>query len=1147
MPLTVYLAQPFDHLHEADMFRTIARGLEPVIDNGEFFFIGNLMVNNGEFDALLIGPHSLIVIEMKDYAGGVTFEFSENGSWKSDDGREIRGGKKENPFRQVRANKFAMADWMRHRFPAYKAERDPLGHISAAVVFSEPVVVRGGIPRGIDMWFEIGDLAWAPQAIASRRSNLLSIPGVTAREVIRKLGLGEGHLYNPEKASAGVSSVPSVSPNNGEPTIPSRANLAILKESGFVKELVALREQGGETGIVATQLIVAMQRAPLDPNPFDAMEADPVTGIEAFRIYCAAPKIFIGSFVIGSNYYPMVCGSRERVDGWVENNQGSALVMDAKGRLVFSVVNAPAEVATPAIDLNADAYFSRLEGFSLEKYVSKKGAVKLLNDLCPSSASQDIEEALELVDDDATRQFLRELIVLLAENNISGARARIGMLDGESCPAVDLPAQLDRVLESGDNTDVVASMEDFSERDRERIFSGKGLLDWIVYPHPEQRRIAYADYDKPVILTGVSGSGKTCVLIHRARYLANKYRKAGERIGIITLNRQLADFLKILVDEICSPEERENIVTISFYDYFASLLKEVGFEKYFSELKKLREERSTLRRVIDGADRRVMSGNLINEEEAWFHLMENKHPDFLEWIADLRKHVGEYNVDADNYLHEEVMLIRSALTIAERESVYEKKEDKGADRFRTGRAIPLNQNQRRDMLRVTCDFSEYLIAGAELDTLELTQALTPSWRDIQNLPAEKRFRCLLVDEFQDLSTLDLRLLHHVVTDKANGLFLAGDKVQKILVKKTELSKCTLGQGDVISRSILKNYRNSRQILRAASILANHYGNMAKGMGEDIEVLDPELAERETSRPIAVQSGDQIAEAWRLASEVLSAASESWNVCIVTADPVHISAERILNGAPKGMNASLISGDKVNAPGSVVISTLETVKGFEFKTVIILGLDGGVFPSAGRHHDEVWRDALRLYVAMTRARDHVYLLHSEAPSEFLELMRDEIQSTTGIVNSEEFVTDSDDLGSRREKRALHQPLLPRDESESGWREQMERVAGTYDEDSLGLDAQEVRGQLALPKQADTAGWREWENQVRVKQKECIDQFTNRYGDVIGQEVRVSFVDGRELEGVVTLMPNRSWQNYRNMRLMIDGREFTVGQIVGCVKV
>jgi hypothetical protein len=272
----------------------------------------------------------------------------------------------------------------------------------------------------------------------------------------------------------------------------------------------------------------------------------------------------------------------------------------------------------------------------------------------------------------------------------------------------------------------------------------------------------------------------------------------------------------------------------------------------------------------------------------------------------------------------------------------------------------------------------------------LTQALTPCWKEIRNLPVEKRFRALLVDEFQDLSTLDLRLLHHVTTDSENGLFLTGDKVQKILVKKTELRNCSLGRGSVIEKAITKNFRNSKQILTAASVLANHYGAIAKGMGEDIEILNPEYAERETNRPIAVKCTDQISSAWAYAQEVLTAARESWNVCIVTVCPERLAPLSILAKAPAGLNAAMISGDKINIPGAIVVSSLEDVKGFEFKTVIIVGLDQMWFPPSERHKDEVWRDALRLYVAMTRARDHVYLLYKGAPSLFLEKMKDEIQ-------------------------------------------------------------------------------------------------------------------------------------------------------------
>jgi excinuclease UvrABC ATPase subunit len=47
-------------------------------------------------------------------------------------------------------------------------------------------------------------------------------------------------------------------------------------------------------------------------------------------------------------------------------------------------------------------------------------------------------------------------------------------------------------------------------------------------------------------VTGVSGSGKTCVLIHRAIRLAHKY--PDEPILVLTLNAALAALIESLVD-----------------------------------------------------------------------------------------------------------------------------------------------------------------------------------------------------------------------------------------------------------------------------------------------------------------------------------------------------------------------------------------------------------------------------------------------------------------------------------------------------------------------------------------------------------------------------------------------------------------------
>jgi hypothetical protein len=70
-----------------------------------------------------------------------------------------------------------------------------------------------------------------------------------------------------------------------------------------------------------------------------------------------------------------------------------------------------------------------------------------------------------------------------------------------------------------------------------------------------------------------------------------------------------------------------------------------------------------------------------------------------------------------------------------------------------------------------------------------------------------------------------------------------------------------------------------------------------------------------------------------------------------------------------------------------VGTINELKGFEFRLVIILGCDAATFPDSGVPADEVWREALRLYVAMTRARDQVFLLHQNQHSPFITVMGD----------------------------------------------------------------------------------------------------------------------------------------------------------------
>jgi superfamily I DNA/RNA helicase len=59
---------------------------------------------------------------------------------------------------------------------------------------------------------------------------------------------------------------------------------------------------------------------------------------------------------------------------------------------------------------------------------------------------------------------------------------------------------------------------------------------------------------------------------------------------------------------------------------------------------------------------------------------------------------------------------------------------------------------------------------------------------------------------------------------------------------------------------------------------------------------------------------------------------------------------------------------------IKVSTIESTKGHEFGAVFIIGLVEGLLPSAGLAENEIPREAARLYVAMTRAREGASTAH-----------------------------------------------------------------------------------------------------------------------------------------------------------------------------
>ena len=86
----------------------------------------------------------------------------------------------------------------------------------------------------------------------------------------------------------------------------------------------------------------------------------------------------------------------------------------------------------------------------------------------------------------------------------------------------------------------------------------------------------------------------------------------------------------------------------------------------------------------------------------------------------------------------------------------------------------------------------------------------------RHLPAIKpEYRAILVDEAQDLGTLELSIIRSLVGEGENDIFMCGDAAQTIYTKSIDFKVANI---DTTGRSLKlnQNYRNSRQILSAAN-------------------------------------------------------------------------------------------------------------------------------------------------------------------------------------------------------------------------------------------------------------------------------------------------------------------------------------------
>lgn len=785
--------------------------------------------------------------------------------------------------------------------------------------------------------------------------------------------------------------------------------IVYFKKPRFIKAMAALRSRGGSHARAAAEASRIITNLSLGLD-----ESNKITHKGESRIKsCVKYELGSGAFrlvTVHSNHciYILYVGSHDDADQWIERHRGYTFTYDRNSKEIGSTVVSFGRERRPLPEHNLDdmpinqsPYVTRIPGeFHPSKYISSKSLVRAINSIDDTTPDDLFMEVVAEAEEQSpeTGALIFDVLSLVREGDLDGAAERIKLHQGKSVAVQDLPEGEAEAVRDDANSDRLLVLTGMSESELERVLAPQQFHEWMLFPHPDQKRIAVETFEKPAILTGVSGSGKTCVLLHRAKHLAAKY--PGEKIGVLTLNRSLATLIRNLLAELCSDEERRHIEVYAFYDYFKQLVDHFGPQAELDNLRALavdHEEREHILRAIGQVNSSTyarefdpISGETL--DDTWAIFMNN--PRVATLMAYFKEHLFTYDdwVDSSKYLREEFSLIRSAASTDSRVDQYLNK-----DFLREGRSIPFSDKIRKITLDLLLHLEEEMLTGGILDELSLTLALLPHLKSFSTMPERFRFRCLLVDEFQDLSTRDLTLLRRVVTiTDPDAFFICGDSVQKVLVKSLNLNRAGLAPVDTSRRRITKNFRNSKNILLAASHLAHIYGEQARQLKEDVETLDPEFAIRETAWPQAIEAapGRELIQAWEHAREIIeTGGGVPWSLCIVTAcDEDTNSVQSILDACPQDfpIKAERLTGDYTRHRDTMTVASMADVKGFEFSMVIIVGCGRQTLPNPGRPRNEVWRDALRLYVAMTRARDGVQLFYSGGASPFLTDMNEHIE-------------------------------------------------------------------------------------------------------------------------------------------------------------
>lgn len=471
----------------------------------------------------------------------------------------------------------------------------------------------------------------------------------------------------------------------------------------------------------------------------------------------------------------------------------------------------------------------------------------------------------------------------------------------------------------------------------------QGMDKWQIFLHPSQRKLVNAEYKGAMKVSGGAGTGKTIAALHRLKHLCEN---PNAKVLFTTYTKTLSVNLADSVQKLNVPKNKYTL------DNIDRVLLDTA-EKY---------------KVKEGYKVLDYSG----DEESlklWREVLETEVTEFDEKFLyaeyiDVIVYFG--NKDVKQYMLQP----------------------------RVGRNKALSRKQRIEIWKLVEKYIALKNMRKVVDRLELFNETTNYLNDHNIHP----YTNVIADEFQDFSNPELKFLRALVAEGKNDLFLTGDPIQRIYNgRRINFGAAGINVRGVRSRKLKINYRTTEPIKRVAVgvVKGVDYDDMDGGKESTngyVSLIHEGVAPQYVIVDNANAEVQQVVE-WM--KECLDSNIKLSEICIA-APSTNLLKEMQSRLHRDGTDYRVLKGgQKQGCSNGVDLCTFHSLKGLEYRVVILMGVnernlpskvtEGYPFSGMEKMEQKEYLSSKRslLYVAITRARQLVYMVGFGEPSGLLK--------------------------------------------------------------------------------------------------------------------------------------------------------------------